>query len=112
MRQRAGAYHQGTVWPWLTGAFVEAWIRVRGDSPETRREAGARLLAPLIRHYESSGTGHIAEIADGDAPHTPNGCPFQAWSIGEALRLAEGVLHVDAGVSIQSLLSPSLARAG
>ena len=112
VRQRDGAYHQGTVWPWLTGAFVEAWIRVRGDSPETRREAGARFLAPLIRHYESSGTGHIAEIADGDAPHSPNGCPFQAWSIGEALRLVEDVLHVDAGISIASLLSPSLARAG
>ena len=112
MRQRDGAYHQGTVWPWLTGAFVEAWIRARGDSQETRREAGARFLAPLIRHYELSGTGHVAEIADGDAPHAPNGCPFQAWSIAEALRLAEDVLHVDAGISIESLLSPSLARAG
>ena len=112
MRERDGAYHQGTVWPWLTGAFVDAWLRVRGDSPEARREASARFLAPLIRHYESSGTGHIAEIADGDAPHTPNGCPFQAWSVGEALRLVEDVLHVDVGMSVESLLAPSLARAG
>ena len=53
------------------------------------------------------------EIADGDAPHTPNGCPFQAWSVGEVLRLAEDVLHIDVGVpSAGSLLAPSLARAG
>jgi len=112
MLQRDGAYHQGTAWPWLAAAFVEAWIRVRGDSPETRREASARFLAPLIRLYESSGTGHIAEIADGDAPHAPNGCPFQAWSVGEVLRLAEDVLHIDVGIPAASLLAPSFARAG
>jgi glycogen debranching enzyme len=109
MGQRDGAYHQGTVWPWLAGAFIEAWVRVRGDTPETRREASARFLAPLLRHYESSG-GHIAEVADGDAPHTPNGCPFQAWSVGEVIRLIEDVLHVDDGA--RSLGSPSLARVG
>jgi glycogen debranching enzyme len=103
MRQRDGAYHQGTVWPWLAGAFVEAWVRVRGDTPDARHEAGARFLSPLISHYEASAPGHIAEIADGDAPHTPGGCPFQAWSVGEALRLAEDVLtdpfHEHAGLT-------------
>jgi predicted glycogen debranching enzyme len=93
MRQRDGAYHQGTVWPWLTGAFVEAWLRVRSDTPENRIEAATRFLVPLLRHFEVSAPGHIAEIADGDPPHTPGGCPFQAWSVGEALRLAEGVLQ-------------------
>ena len=93
VRHRDGAYHQGTVWPWLTGAFVEAWLRVRGDTTETRIEAATRFLGPLLRHFEVSAPGHIAEIADGDAPHTPGGCPFQAWSVGEALRLAEGVLR-------------------
>jgi len=92
-RQRDGAYHQGTVWPWLIGAFVEAWLRVRGDTTENRIEAASRFLGPLLRHYDESGPGHVAEIADGDAPHTPGGCPFQAWSVGEALRLAEGVLR-------------------
>ena len=92
-RQRDGAYHQGTVWPWLIGAFVEAWLRVRGDTTENRIEAASRFLGPLLRHYDVSGPGHVAEIADGDAPHTPGGCPFQAWSVGEALRLAEGVLR-------------------
>jgi len=92
-RQCDGAYHQGTVWPWLIGAFVEAWLRVRGDTTENRIEAASRFLGPLLRHYDESGPGHVAEIADGDAPHTPGGCPFQAWSVGEALRLAEGVLR-------------------
>ena len=92
-RQRDGAYHQGTVWPWLIGAFVEAWLRVRVDTTENRIEAASRFLGPLLRHYDVSGPGHVAEIADGDAPHTPGGCPFQAWSVGEALRLAEGVLR-------------------
>ena len=93
VRQRDGAYHQGTVWPWLTGAFVEAWLRVKGDTPETRIDAATRFLGPLLRHFEVSAPGHIAEIADGDSPYTPGGCPFQAWSVGEALRLAEGVLR-------------------
>ena len=93
VRQRDGAYHQGTVWPWLTGAFIEAWLRVRSDTPENRIEAATRFLVPMFRHFEGSAPGHIAELADGDAPHTPGGCPFQAWSVGEALRIAEGVLH-------------------
>ena len=94
VRQRDGAYHRGTVWPWLTGAFAEAWLRVHSDTPENRREADTRFLGPLLRHFESSAPGHVGEIADGDAPHTARGCPFQAWSVGEALRLAADVLHV------------------
>jgi len=93
VRHRDGAYHQGTVWPWLTGAFIEAWLRVRSDTAENRIEATTRFLVPMFRHFEGSAPGHIAEIADGDAPHAPGGCPFQAWSVGEALRIAEGVLH-------------------
>jgi glycogen debranching enzyme len=87
VRQRDGAYHQGTVWPWLAGAFIDAWLRVRGDTADDRREATTRFLEPLLRHFESSAPGHVGEIADGDAPQTPRGCPFQAWSVGEALRL-------------------------
>ncbi len=85
--QRDGAYHQGTVWPWLIGPFVEAWLRVRGHSPEAKAEAGQRFIMPLLQHLEQAGLGHISEIADGDEPHTPAGCPFQAWSLGELLRL-------------------------
>jgi glycogen debranching enzyme len=90
--QRDGAYHQGTVWPWLIGPFVEAWLLVRGRTPRACAEARIRFLDPLVRHLRSAGIGHLSEIADGDAPHTPRGCPFQAWSLGELLRLERRVL--------------------
>ena len=87
------AYHQGTVWPWLLGPFVEAWVRVRGGESEVKTDARARFLEPLLRHLDEAGLGHISEIADGDPPYTPQGCPFQAWSLGEALRLLLVVLR-------------------
>jgi glycogen debranching enzyme len=86
-RTRDAAYHQGTVWPWLLGPFVEAWLRVRGGGAAAQREARERFFTPLLAHLDQAGLGHVSEIADGDAPHTPRGCPFQAWSVGEALRL-------------------------
>jgi predicted glycogen debranching enzyme len=92
MRSRDGAYHQGTVWPWLLGPFVEAWVHVRGGTPEVVEEARRRFLAPLFAHLKEAGVGHISEIADADPPFTPRGCPFQAWSVGEALRLDLQVL--------------------
>jgi len=88
-RERDAAYHQGTVWPWLIGPFVDAWSRVRGDSAETRREAHARFVAPLLMYAERVGLGHLPEVADGDPPHHPGGCPQQAWSLGELLRLQQ-----------------------
>jgi predicted glycogen debranching enzyme len=99
--QRDGAYHQGTVWPWLMGAFVEAWLRVRPNSPEMKREAQERFIAPLIAHLDEAGLGHISEIADGDAPHTPRGCPFQAWSLAELLRMRHTI-------SSQADIGPSM----
>jgi predicted glycogen debranching enzyme len=95
VRERDGAYHQGTVWPWLIGPFVEAWVRVRGGTPAAKCEARTRFLGPLLNHLDAAGLGHVSEIADGDAPHTPRGCPFQAWSLGEVLRLMHGVLRED-----------------
>jgi predicted glycogen debranching enzyme len=85
--ERDGAYHQGTVWPWLTGAFVEAWVRVRGGTREAWTEAKRRFVEPLIEHLDGAGIGHVSEIADAESPFTPRGCPFQAWSLGELLRL-------------------------
>jgi len=85
--ERDGAYHQGTVWPWLLGPFVEAWLRVHGSDPASRAQARARFLAPLHAHLDHAGLDHISEVADGDAPHTPGGTPFQAWSLGELLRI-------------------------
>ena len=100
---RDAAYHQGTVWPWLIGPFVEAWMRVRGATPEVKQEARSRFLAPLLAaranstsgnaHRTALGLNHLPEIADGDSPHTPRGAPFQAWSIAEALRLDRLVLE-------------------
>jgi predicted glycogen debranching enzyme len=84
---RDGAYHQGTVWPWLLTPFVEAWLRARGGQADARHQARERFLAPLLRHLDDAGLDHVSEIADGDPPYRPNGCPFQAWSVGEALRL-------------------------
>ena len=75
---RDRVYHNGPVWPWLAGAFVEAWLRVRGSTADAKREARGRFLAPLVHRLEIAGLGHISEIAEGDAPHRPVGCPFQA----------------------------------
>ena len=92
VRQRDGSYHQGTVWPWLMGAFVDAWLYTHGNDAKARDEARQRFLGPLLAGMNAAGLGHISEIADGDAPHTPRGCPFQAWSVAEALRLDRVVL--------------------
>jgi len=94
MRSRDGAYHQGTVWPWLLGPFVEAWVRIHGSTDEVRRVARRRFLDPLLTHIPEAGVGHISEIADAEPPYTPRGCPFQAWSVAEALRLDRIVLAV------------------
>ena len=93
--QRDGSYHQGTVWPWLIGPFVEAWFNVNGKNPKTAGEAKTRFLYPLEAHLEKSGLGHISEIADASSPYQPRGCPFQAWSLSEFIRiqkLIEGLL--------------------
>jgi predicted glycogen debranching enzyme len=89
---RDGAYHQGTVWPWLIGPFVEAWVKTRGNTPMARRAARERFFEPLLAHLGQAGLGHVSEIADAESPHTPRGCPFQAWSVAELLRLDRVVL--------------------
>ncbi|MEO8345445.1 MAG: amylo-alpha-1,6-glucosidase [Betaproteobacteria bacterium] len=84
--ERDGAYHQGTVWPWLIGGFVDAWLNVHGDDDANRTLARRCFVAPLLDHLQVAGLGHVSEIVDGDPPHTPRGCPFQAWSLGELIR--------------------------
>jgi len=86
--QRDTAYHQGTAWPWLMGPFVEAWLKSRGSTAAAKREAEQRFLTPLRAHLNCAGIGHVSEIADAEAPFTPRGCPFQAWSVSELLRLS------------------------
>ncbi|MBV8086689.1 MAG: glycogen debranching enzyme family protein [Chloroflexi bacterium] len=79
---RDGCYHQGTVWPWLIGPFIDAYLKTHGD-----KEQASAFLLPLIRHMdEQAGLGTISEIFDGDEPHTPRGCIGQAWSVAEVLR--------------------------
>jgi glycogen debranching enzyme len=91
-KTRDVAYHQGTAWPWLMGPFVEAWLRVRGETSLHRRLAFIQFLQPLESNLQAYGLGHLAEVASGDLPYRPGGCPFQAWSLGEYLRLKLDVL--------------------
>jgi predicted glycogen debranching enzyme len=82
LRTRDAAYHQGTVWAWLIGPFVDAWVRVHPEDC-----AGARsFLTGLVAHFDEFGVGSIAEIFDAEPPFTPRGCTAQAWSVAELLR--------------------------
>jgi predicted glycogen debranching enzyme len=82
---RDGAYHQGTVWPWLLGPFLTAYVKVHGRTAEARRRAD-QFLDPMRAHLWQAGLGQISEVFDGDAPHRPGGCFAQAWSVAEVLR--------------------------
>ena len=82
LRARDAAYHQGTVWPWLVGPFVDAWLRAR---PGDRASARA-LLEGLWTHLDEACVGSISEIFDAEPPFTPRGCISQGWSVAEALR--------------------------
>jgi predicted glycogen debranching enzyme len=84
--ERDGAYHQGTVWPWLLGPFITAYVKVNGRSEEARRQAQA-WLSSLESHLAEAGLGQVSEIFEGDAPHRPCGCIAQAWSVAEILRV-------------------------
>ena len=85
MPERDGAYHQGTVWPFLLGPFVTAWIKTHGDSPAVRHEARA-FLDGLLDHLDEACVGQVSEIFDGHRPHQARGCFAQAWSVAEPLR--------------------------
>jgi predicted glycogen debranching enzyme len=86
-RSRDGAYHNGTVWPWLTGPFTTAFLKVKGNSEFRREFAMKYFLSPLFgRVASATGLGVLGEIFDGDSPHAPRGCVTQAWSIAEPLR--------------------------
>jgi predicted glycogen debranching enzyme len=82
LRARDAAYHQGTVWAWLIGPFVDAWLRVHPGDFATARG----FLEAFKRHITEAGIGSISEIFDADPPFTPRGCIAQAWSVAEVLR--------------------------
>jgi predicted glycogen debranching enzyme len=83
LRARDLAYHQGTVWPWLIGPFVDAWRRVYPDGVQKLRP----IAESFARHLTTACVGTISEIFDAEPPYTPRGCCAQAWSVAEALRL-------------------------
>jgi predicted glycogen debranching enzyme len=82
---RDGAYHQGTVWPWLLGSFITAYVKVYGNNDVARRQA-AEWLAPFGDHIAETGFAQIPEIFDGDEPYCARGCIAQAWSVAEIFR--------------------------
>jgi predicted glycogen debranching enzyme len=90
-RSRDGAYHQGTVWPWLMGPFITAYVKTFGA------KAGQKFATEWLSHFQDHFTeaclGQISEIFDGDAPHRPRGCVAQAWSVAELLRATVEDIH-------------------
>jgi predicted glycogen debranching enzyme len=82
LRSRDAAYHQGTVWAWLIGPFIDAWLRVHPDQTETACD----FLAGFESHLSEAGIGTISEVFDAEAPYYPRGCIAQAWSVAEVLR--------------------------
>jgi predicted glycogen debranching enzyme len=102
---RDAAYHQGTVWPWLLGPFITAYVRVNGGTSAAREHAHG-LLRGLEARLTEAGLGQISEIFDADAPHLPRGCFAQAWSVAEILRaLCEDVYQISSAnqsVSVSS----------
>ena len=83
--ERDGAYHQGTVWPWLLGPFIRAYLAAFGRTPETVAHC-RELLVPLEGHLDEACLGSVSEVFDAEPPHRPGGCPAQAWSVSELLR--------------------------
>jgi len=83
--ERASAYHNGTVWPWLLGHFVEAKLKTAENPPSAAKKLENALVA-IENHLDDAGLGTVSEIFDGDAPHAPRGSIGQAWSVAEILR--------------------------
>jgi glycogen debranching enzyme len=82
LRTRDAAYHQGTVWSWLIGPFIDAWLKVYPD----RRDHARELLVGLEQHLGQACLGSVSEVFDAEAPFLPRGCVAQAWGVAEFLR--------------------------
>ena len=100
LRARDAAYHQGTVWPWLLGPFVDAWLLVHPTDLEGARD----LLAPLLQHVMSGGcAGSVSEIFDAQPPYLPRGCFAQAWSVAELARMLVRLSKAEGGATREGL---------
>jgi glycogen debranching enzyme len=82
LRSRDAAYHQGTVWSWLIGPYIDAWLKVHPDDPTKAR----RFLDGFVRHLGEACIGSISEVFDAEEPFTARGCVAQAWGVAEVLR--------------------------
>jgi glycogen debranching enzyme len=82
LRARDAAYHQGTVWAWLIGPFIDAWLKVHPDD----RSGARHFLDGFVPQLDQACVGSIGEVFDAEAPFTPHGCVAQAWSVAEVLR--------------------------
>ena len=82
LRSRDGAYHQGTVWGWLIGPFIDAWLKTHPARVSDARQH----LNGLVAHIDDACVGSVSEIFDAEEPYTPRGCVAQAWSVAELLR--------------------------
>jgi len=80
------AYHNGTVWPWLMGPFIKAFVKIKNHELAWRDFAFQNFLKPMFDAFGNNWDGSIYEIFDGDSPHFPRGCITQAWSVAEILR--------------------------
>lgn len=105
LEERDGAYHQGTVWGWLLGPFVQAHLRVYGDAARA-----FSFLEPMAQHLSAAGLGSVSEIFDGDAPFAPRGAFAQAWSVAEILRAWRACY--DAGLKIENSLRSGQTASG
>lgn len=86
MLSRESAAHQGTVWPWLLGAYADALLRVYGRTDAVKQEL-QQMIMPFMAHLRQVGLGTISEMFDGNPPHTARGCIARAWSVAEILRI-------------------------
>ncbi len=82
LRSRDGAYHQGTVWAWLIGPFIDAWLKLHPNEEKQAR----KFLQAFPEHLSEAGLGTISEVFDANEPHAAGGCIAQAWSVAEVLR--------------------------
>jgi glycogen debranching enzyme len=97
--ERDITYHQGTVWPWLFGPWVEARLKSKGTSAENVSEVLGKLGSVMKHVLGDAGLGSVSEICDGDWPHTARGCIAQAWSVAELLRTRKRLLELLATMS-------------